>query len=114
MNFLAIFRAPGWLFGPPSMLCAVIAVVLCIHATIWWSPTRARRALAFALAPMVIVVLGLVAGVVYVAIVGSPAAIVGRESLAIIGNMIAFGLVMSAIPTAWASLLLLRHRRAIA
>jgi hypothetical protein len=114
MDFLAIFRAPGWLFGPPSMLCAVIALVMCGLATIWWSPGKARWALIFALAPMVIVVIGLVAGAVYVAIVSNPAALAGREGLAIFGNMMAFGLVMSVLPTAWAILLRLRHRRAMA
>ena len=113
MDFLAIFRAPGWIFGPPAMLCAIIALVMCILATVWWSPTGARRAMISALAPLAIAQLGVAAGSVYIAVVSNPAALAGGEAQTAIGNTVAFGVVMSALPALWAALLLLRHGRAM-
>ena len=117
MDFMAIFRAPGYLFGPPAMFMCLAALALCAWASVRPGRSAARRALFLALTPLAIALIGIVAGFVYLAIVGHLEALAGPEgpqAWAITGNMSLFGVLLSALPTLWAALLFVRRRRAMA
>ena len=102
--FTHMIRCCGWLFGVPMLLAGVVALVLCLWAT-WLRTDRTRRAAVIAsLTPLVIGCIGVPVGAVFLWLASQRGVDVSSDWLNL-GNVVLFGLTVSAVPLLWSALL---------
>jgi hypothetical protein len=108
MDFMLLLKAPGYIFGPLMLLAGVAAVVACARAS--WRPDRAarRRAVAWALVPLALGVVGATYGAVRWGLSGQVAQ--DRAFVwGLLGYTVLFGALVAALPLAWAAALVRRR-----
>jgi hypothetical protein len=112
MNFFVmVIQSPGYIFGPAMLLAGLIAVYMCVRASRAGAPDRARWvALAAALSPIAIGLLGAVFGALVLWQVGA-AAQDWANAWQYLACTVVFGVFVSLIPLVWAGSM---RRRAVA
>lgn len=104
MNALWLFDSCGYIIGPAILLAGLCGIVLCLWASRNASTRRTRQwALAVALAPIVIGLIGVVFGYVVWQSSNIPETPWGP-----LGKVLLAGVVVAAGPLLWATLLLRR------
>lgn len=110
---LTVFKSAGWLFGPLMLLGGLVALVVCVRATVRGDRASALRALRWALVPPALGAIGACYGGSIWAFSGVVVADPARAWMALFCTIV-FG-VFAATPAAlWATALLLRRPPAIA
>jgi hypothetical protein len=109
VNVLSLFDTLGGIFGPLMFLAAIVAIILCLRATLKPAARERRRlALYVAFSPLAV---GICAAVVGLAIF-LPGGM-NDEQWRNLGKAALAGLVMTAIPLVWC-LTLFRRPHAVA
>jgi hypothetical protein len=105
--FLWLFDTAGWIFGPAIMLAGLVALLLCLRASVWARARPASRtAFVASLVPFVAGICAAIFGFVIWQCATQPAANLSGPWLAL-GKVCLAGLIVTLVPLAW-SLLLLR------
>jgi len=109
MIILALFNTAGYIFGPIIVIAGVVALTLCLRATLRMDSPHARRTALFgSLSPFAAGICGAIFGFIYCLLLGQQAV----QWLAL-GKVCLAGLVVSTIPLLWC-LALFRRPRMIA
>lgn len=113
MDFVTMVRSPGYIFGPLMLLTGLVALVVCLRATLRADRPAARRAVAWSLAPVGVGILGALVGLAYWGL--SDMVSENRaETWGYLGYTVLFGILVAAVPLVWSVALLRRQRSAIA
>jgi hypothetical protein len=111
MGVLSLFNTTGYIFGPAIVLTGLLALLLCLRASSWARNRPARRvALVASLMPFAAGVCGALIGLAMWWYADKPATDNGAPWFAL-GKACLAGLVVTAIPLVWSSLLLRAQRR---
>jgi hypothetical protein len=105
MSFLSLFNTTGWIFGPAILLAGVVALVLCIRASLPGSAPQSRRVALFAaLLPFALGICAAIVGFAVWQAAGAPAGD-GFGPWPALGKACLAGLVVTVPPLGWAFLL---------
>jgi hypothetical protein len=108
MGFLNdLVSAPG-IFGPPILLAGAAAGAMCGWATLRPNRRAARRAVWWAISPAAIGLMAVALGSVRWALFYGPAASPWSQWWPALGYTALFGVLVSAVPLAWAVALVRR------
>jgi hypothetical protein len=112
MWFLWLFNTTGLIFGPAILVAGVVALALCLRASLRATPARASwRALAFSLLPFGVGVCAALFGLGLWLLGVMPEVPSGDAALAL-GKACLAGLATTAVPLAWALALVCLRRGA--
>ena len=99
--FFSLFNTTGYVFGSAIMVAGLLALGLCLRASLKSRPARAERlALAFSLSPLAIGVCGAVFGLAMLLSAGQLGG-AGRETWLALGTVCLAGLVITVPPLTW-------------
>jgi hypothetical protein len=112
MSIFWLFDTCGLIFGPAILLAGIVALGLCLWATLRSTPRRTQRlAVAISFLPLAISICGAVVGaILWWALAWPESTAAASRNL---GQVCLAGLVVSSVPLLWA-LLLLRLQRGVA
>lgn len=104
MDFMLLLKAPGFIFGPLMLIAGLVAVVVCVRASLRPDRVSHRRAVAWSLAPLALGLVGATYGAVHWAVSGRVAPDRGFVWL-LLGYTVLFGVLVTAVPLVWATAL---------
>lgn len=114
MNFFVmVVRSPGYIFGPLMLLAGLVALAMCVRAARRPDRAAARRALRWSAVPPALGVVGVLFGVVVLALNGQIEAAWGSGA-PYLGCTVLFGVFVAAVPALWALTLYRRRPTALA
>jgi hypothetical protein len=111
--FLMLVKSPGYIFGPLMMLAGLVAVVMCVRATLRPERANTRRALRWSAVPPALGVVGAIYGAA-VGIIGGFPANAWVAAAPYLAGTILFGVFVAIVPALWALVLLQRRPTALA
>ncbi len=105
MSILSLFNTCGYIVGPAMWIAGLIALGICLRASLQPRPAPTRRtALAVSLTPLGVGICGALFGLAMVWWAGR-LPVMARENWLALGKVCLAGLVVTAPPLAWALVL---------
>jgi hypothetical protein len=103
MGIQWLFNTTGWIFGPAILLAGLVALILCLRASLWARSYGPRRAaMIWSFVPFATAVCGALFGLGLVFVVGAGPT---QEGWLALGKCCLAGLAVTVVPLAWAVVL---------